>query len=107
MTIGKIINSTRIARGLSLSELARRADISKSYLHSIESGATKNPSFVTVMRLGWELDTNPLTWWEPPFDGERMTPRQADNYAGKCMAREMLARAIVLLKEMEGDDETS
>jgi transcriptional regulator with XRE-family HTH domain len=43
--------------GLSLAELARRADISKGYLHSIESGETQSPSAEVLFKIAHELGT--------------------------------------------------
>ncbi len=56
-TIGEMINLRRTEKELSLSELARRVDISKSYLHSIESGATRNPSAEVLFKIANELGT--------------------------------------------------
>lgn len=42
--VGKQIKKYRIAQNLSLSELAKRADVSKSYLSSIERDIHTNPS---------------------------------------------------------------
>ncbi len=56
-TKGKRIKVRRIEMGLSLAELARRADISKGYLHSIESGETQSPSAEVLFKVAHELET--------------------------------------------------
>lgn len=47
----------RESRGLSLSELARRTDISKGYLSHLENGDSANPSADHVYRLARALGT--------------------------------------------------
>ena len=96
MSLAETIKATREARGLSLSELARRCDLAKSYLHSIEAGKVQSPSFDVVMRIAWELDVNPLTWWETP-KGEPSGIAWYER-TGKVYARQALERALT---EME------
>ena len=55
--LGDTLKCRRGERGLSLAELARRVGISKGYLHSIESGDTKNPSAEILFRIANELGT--------------------------------------------------
>lgn len=59
--IGKNIYEIRKKRGLTLSELAERAKISKSYLSNIERHLNKNPSIQVIRRiaevLGVDLKT--------------------------------------------------
>ena len=54
--IGKNIYRIRIQKGLSLSELAERANISKSYLSTIERNLTDNPSIHVMDKLAKVLD---------------------------------------------------
>ncbi|KYP81362.1 helix-turn-helix domain-containing protein [Ferroacidibacillus organovorans] len=49
--IGERIRSLRIERNLSLSELAERADIAKSYLSAIERNIQHNPSIQVIEKL--------------------------------------------------------
>jgi len=56
-TIDERIKARRMEMGLSLAELARRADISKGYLHSIESGETQSPSAEVLFKIAHELGT--------------------------------------------------
>ena len=46
-----IIKKTRKEKGYTLSELARRANVSKAHLSQIESGKIKDPSVFTTLRL--------------------------------------------------------
>lgn len=54
--IGEYIYETRKKRGLTLSELAARADISKSYLSNIERNIYKNPSIQVVKNIARVLE---------------------------------------------------
>ncbi|PWA08267.1 transcriptional regulator [Pueribacillus theae] len=68
--IGEKVKKFRLERGLSLSELAERAGVAKSYLSSIERNIQSNPSIqflekiaavldITVESLLQEQDANP------------------------------------------------
>lgn len=56
--IGKKISVLRKYKGLSLSELAQRADISKSYLSNIERNLNQNPSINIVMKIADVLEVD-------------------------------------------------
>ncbi|MFK9089949.1 helix-turn-helix domain-containing protein [Bacillus salipaludis] len=56
--IGKNINEIRMQRGLTLSELAERANISKSYLSNIERNLNQNPSVHIIKKLAIVLDVD-------------------------------------------------
>jgi XRE family transcriptional regulator, master regulator for biofilm formation len=49
--IGDSIRQLRVAKGLSISELADRANVAKSYISSIERGIQKNPSIQTLDKI--------------------------------------------------------
>jgi len=49
------IESTRLEKGLSLSELARRSGVSKSYLHDIEQGKSY-PTVLVLCKIAIALD---------------------------------------------------
>jgi transcriptional regulator with XRE-family HTH domain len=61
-TLGNALSAYRIAAGLSLSEAASRAQISKTYLWEIEAGKAEAPSFAIVARLAkvYGVDLNML-----------------------------------------------
>jgi XRE family transcriptional regulator of biofilm formation len=54
--LGETIYEFRKQKGLTLSELAKRAKISKSYLSSIERNLNLNPSIQVVKRIAAVLD---------------------------------------------------
>ncbi len=56
--IGKILKQIRLERGLSQSELARRVGTAVSNIHNIESGASKNPGWYTVLKIAKELNAD-------------------------------------------------
>jgi XRE family transcriptional regulator, master regulator for biofilm formation len=49
--LGKKIKQLRLQRGISLSDLAERADVSKSYLSTIERDIQKNPSIQFLEKI--------------------------------------------------------
>ncbi|MEH7419502.1 helix-turn-helix transcriptional regulator [Neobacillus drentensis] len=59
--IGKNIYEIRKKRGLTLSELAERADISKSYLSNIERNLNQNPSIHVVKKIASVLNVEMKT----------------------------------------------
>ncbi|MCP3761314.1 helix-turn-helix domain-containing protein [Domibacillus sp. A3M-37] len=54
--IGVRIKERRVKQGLSLSQLAKKATISKSYLFTIETKPEVNPSLSILHRLAYALD---------------------------------------------------
>jgi len=61
MTFGDHVRALRIAKGISLRELSRRAGIESSYLSKIERGAydTKPPGEQRILDLARELEEDP------------------------------------------------
>src|SRR5882724_3766751 len=55
--IGERIKLRRTEMNIALAELARRAGLSKGYLHAIESGDTQSPSAEILFRIANELGT--------------------------------------------------
>lgn len=51
MTIGNNIKRIRLRKGMTLSDLAERAQISKSYLSSIERDLNQNPSIHIIEKI--------------------------------------------------------
>lgn len=55
--IGKQIKLLRQEKGFSITDLARLADVSKSYLSQIERGLQTNPSLQFLCKIAKSLDT--------------------------------------------------
>ncbi|GEN88764.1 MULTISPECIES: helix-turn-helix domain-containing protein [Oceanobacillus] len=60
--IGEKIKKIRKSRGLTLSECAKRANISKSYLSNIERNLNQNPSLQIIERLAGVLNVEVNTF---------------------------------------------
>lgn len=56
--IGPKISEIRKKRGFTLSELAKRAGISKSYLSNIERNLNRNPSIHVIKKISHVLDVD-------------------------------------------------
>lgn len=59
--IGSNIHRIRKSKNLTLSELAERADVSKSYLSNIERNLNDNPSIQIVEKIAEVLDVEVVT----------------------------------------------
>jgi len=75
--IGHKIQLLRIKRGLSISELAKRADVSKSYLSTVERSTDCNPSIQFLGKIAQALHVTyddllqrPSNDELPPLDSE-------------------------------------
>lgn len=56
--IGQRIKKLREIKGISISELAKLANVSKSYLSQIERDLKTNPSLQFIFKIAQTLDTN-------------------------------------------------
>lgn len=56
--IGEQVKKYRLRKGLSLSELAERASVAKSYLSSIERNIQSNPSIQFLEKISGVLDVS-------------------------------------------------
>jgi len=56
--IGENIQRLRHKQGLTLSELAERANISKSYLSNIERNLNQNPSIQIIEKIAYVLNVD-------------------------------------------------
>jgi len=59
--IGQRIQKLRLSRGLTLSELAERADVAKSYISAIERSLQKNPSIQVLEKISAVLGVSVQT----------------------------------------------
>jgi len=55
--LGKRLRRLREAEGISLSEVARRAKVSKAYVSQLERGGSSDPSYSVIARLATALGT--------------------------------------------------
>lgn len=69
--IGKNIYQFRKNRGLTLSELAERAGISKSYLSNIERNINQNPSIQVMEKIALVLEADLNTLLETKTNVEK------------------------------------
>lgn len=73
--IGEIIQKIRKKKGITLSELADRASMSKSYLSNIERNVNQNPSIQVMEKLASVLEVDLHTLLgikaETPLSSER------------------------------------
>ncbi len=58
MDVGERIKKHRINKNISITELAVKANVSKSYLSYIERGLQKNPSLQVLSRLAKTLNVS-------------------------------------------------
>lgn len=58
MQVGERIKKRRILKNYSITELAIKANVSKSYLSYIERGIQENPSLQVLSRLAKTLDVS-------------------------------------------------
>lgn len=68
--IGNTIYEFRKQKRLTLSELAKRANISKSYLSNIERNLNRNPSIEVVKRIAAVLELDIETFLSPSKTNE-------------------------------------
>jgi XRE family transcriptional regulator of biofilm formation len=78
--IGKRIQKLRIEKGLTLSELAERADVAKSYLSNMERDVQSNPSIHFLEKVAAALDTtlDVLLHGTEASPSESLDPQWAD-----------------------------
>ncbi|MCL6633938.1 MAG: helix-turn-helix domain-containing protein [Alicyclobacillus herbarius] len=76
LSLGERIHNLRIQKGLSLSELAEKASIAKSYLSSIERGLQANPTVQVLDKLAQVLDVSvqDLLQEKPETDPQELDP---------------------------------
>jgi XRE family transcriptional regulator of biofilm formation len=68
MMIGKRVQQLRLAKGYSLTELAERAGVAKSYLSSIERDLQSNPSIQFLEKVGAVLGISVEEFLHPERD---------------------------------------
>lgn len=68
--IGERVKKYRLEKGLSLSELAERAGVAKSYLSSIERNIQSNPSIQFLEKVSSVLDVSVETLLNDKHEGK-------------------------------------
>ncbi len=63
------LREQRTAKGLSLEELARRADVSKSYVWELENREAAKPSVEKLEALAKALDVEPAYFLDDELEG--------------------------------------
>lgn len=63
--VGKRVQQLRLKRGMSLSELAEKAGVSKSYLSTIERDVQSNPSIQFLEKIASVLNVQTDTFLQP------------------------------------------
>jgi XRE family transcriptional regulator, master regulator for biofilm formation len=71
--VGRKIHEIRKKKGLTLTEVAERANISKSYLSNIERDLNQNPSIFIIKKLSMVLDVDVKVLLNPYFNEETQT----------------------------------
>ncbi|MFJ7638126.1 helix-turn-helix domain-containing protein [Peribacillus sp. NPDC097206] len=69
--IGKNIAEIRKKRGYTLSELAKKSKISKSYLSNIERNINKNPSLEVMKKIATVLKVDLISLLKNGLEGEK------------------------------------
>ncbi len=63
--LNKKLKDLRRGKGLSVSELSAKSNVSVSYIYELENGTKKNPSLEVIKQLAAALDVS-----HGEFDGE-------------------------------------
>lgn len=77
VTVGDRIKYIRELRGMTQPELAKRISISQPSMYNIESGKTKSPSAINLMKIAAVLEANP--WWLLVGDGDPESMEDVNN----------------------------
>lgn len=72
------IRSTRASMGISQMELAQMADMSQSFLASVEAGK-KQPSVMTLLRIAKALGINPASFFPRDFKNKKEVKQEIIN----------------------------
>ncbi|MCM3111546.1 helix-turn-helix domain-containing protein [Lederbergia lenta] len=73
--IGKNICKIRKKKGLTITELANRAGIAKSYVSNIERDVNKNPSINVIEKIASVLEVDLKTLIDPESTNETKLPQ--------------------------------
>lgn len=100
--IGKRVQQLRQEKGLSITELADRAGVAKSYLSSIERGIQKNPSIQFLTKISAVLDVSLEALIQRDFIDEEKEDREWHELVKEVMdsgiSKEQLRRFVEMKK---------
>ncbi|NGY90078.1 helix-turn-helix transcriptional regulator [Bacillus megaterium] len=95
--IGRRVKEIRVKKKLSLSQLAERAEIAKSYLSNIERDICINPTIDVVEKLAKSLKVHPavLLSWEIKEEGNE----RVEEYF-RCIKKQINTIDSIEMKEI-------
>jgi transcriptional regulator with XRE-family HTH domain len=105
--LGALIDKWRAARGLTMTDLAKRSGLSEAGLYNLKSGKT-NPQRRSLQRLAAALDVPLIDLWEAAQEDTRPQEDSGELFAGPDGGVWLLwARGIILATRhmTEGDRE--
>jgi len=97
MNVGTKIRELREDKGLSLSELARQAGISKAYLSQIEAGKTTRPSGEALLRIASVLGSSVAALLGAQTVGYRKSEVMVSPSLHKFAKKEKIGRENMLM----------
>jgi len=97
MSVGTKIRELREDKGLSLSELARQAGISKAYLSQIEAGKTTRPSGEALLRIASVLGSSVAALLGAQTVGYRKSEVMVSPSLHKFAKKEKIGRENMLM----------
>lgn len=105
--LGQHLAHLRKARGLTLTELGERAQVAKSYIHSLERGDAENPGLRTLDALARALDVTvadllDAMGQQTSEGGDLLRTVAAEADQLRAQAPEALQRFLTELEEKEG-----
>ena len=95
--LGQRLRQSREEKGLSLSELARQAQVSKGYLSQIESGQTNRPSAQVLHRIASVLGTSVAALLGMPVGGLNSEVMISDSLREFAQAEELDEEGVNML----------
>ena len=96
--LGERLRQLRELRGHSVSEVASRAGLAKSYVAKLERGGVENPGVGTVLSIADVLGAPLPELFAPPSGRHRPAPRWSA-FAGPLEVEQLLVTAPELLRE--------
>ncbi|QGQ93786.1 XRE family transcriptional regulator [Paenibacillus psychroresistens] len=99
--LGKIISTIRLSKKISLSVLAKRANLTASYISRIERGERKNPSYPALHMLAKSLFEPERLLLDAVLVDEGITPPNIENFNNLSLT-ELLKEKILFSEFLIG-----